>query len=669
LTQFDRGGVRRVRAATTAWCIAASGLLAAAAPIVAIPQPPNPHAEALPDSPAELAAFLLTPTTPPERLLPAAGRLLTLADQGQGREVIRNILADTPLDSPGRAALVTRISELPEAPPWMAAPLISLASRVPAEQVAPVLAALSSVRTRGSARALLGYARPEMSPDIRRAAFHALARLTGRDDLGDNLTEWQAWLDGCEGLTDAQWRALLLTNLARRADEADNRRRAVTAELLDALRRLHLATPLEERSALLASFLRHTQPEVRALGVDLVLRELANGTRLNGPTLEASFELLAHHEAAVRRQGASLLARLAPPESNERILTFLRTENDPGVAAALLDASSRTPDRGLIDPVVRWMGSATPTAAAASQAAWRLLRAGLLPRGPELDRVLHEARRLAGTRPTPWVCFLLAAAGDDDDLLTVAGLLHSSDPAIRLAAAEALAPSEHLLDRVVAAARTDPNLLEIASRGIVMRGATAEDFLTLAAIDSPSPDTRRRALARTTRAMPATEVMRAADLVNDAALREMLLASLTSEGRILSEQVDPAQRRALASGLTALARLRLDRAQFAESLAAINALPDIERVVDPGTVQAIRFAALVGLNRLDLAQEQGLGPDAWLEALEAYLSLPHADAIAERIGRAFNGRLSESQTERLRALAARIERKGANASGDEPPPH
>lgn len=659
-----------MRGARTAWCLAAWGLLAGAAltPAPVQAQPASARAEALPASPSELAAWLLSPTTPADRLASAAERLLALAEQKPGREAIQMVLTDPRPECPGRMALVHRISELAEAPAWLGGPLISLGGRVPPEQVGAVLSALSSVRTRASARAILGYARPELPPDLRRAAFHALARLTGREDLGESLPAWQAWLDGCEGLTEGQWRSLLLTSVSRRADEAENRRRAVMGELLDALRRLHLATPAEGRSALLASLLRHGQAEVRALGMDLVLRELANGTRLNGPTLEASFELLASPDAGVRRQGALLLARLAPPESNERILSALRSEQDPGVASALLDAAARTPDRGLIEPVIRWMGSATPTASAASQAAWSLLRAGLLPRGPDLDRVMHEARRLAGTQPTPGVCFLLAAAGDEDDLLTVAGLLHSSDPAIRLAAAEALAPSAHLLDRVIAAARSDPNLLEIASRGIVMRGATASDFLTLMTIDSPAPDTRRRALARTTRAMPATEIMRAYERVDEPALREMLLTALTSEGRILSERVDTVQKRALAEGLLRLARLRLDRGQFAESLAAVNALPDIESVADAEEVRSIRFAALIGLNRLDLAGEQGLGPDAWLGALEEYLSLPHAAAIAERIQKAFDGRLTEPQVERLRALESRIDRQGANASGDAPTP-
>lgn len=663
--QTERAGVRATR---TTWTIAACGLLLAAHPACAQAQPAPPAAEQVPGSPQDLAAYLLANARPLERLAAASDRLLAGADQRPFRDAIQSVLSDPRPESAGRSTLVARIGELPEAPAWLASPLISLASRVAPEQLAPVVAALSSVRTRGAARAILGYARPELAPELRRASFAALARLSGRDDLGDSLTAWQAWLDGCESMTDGQWRSMLVSSLARRADETEARRRSATDQLLDALRRLHLATPAEERASLLGSFLRSPQGEVRSLGVELVLRELANGTRLNGPTLEACFDLLARPEVATRRQAASLLARIAPPESNERIVAILRTESDPGVAASLLDAAARTPDRGLIGPVIRWLASATPTARAAVEAAWSLQRAALIPPGPDLDRVLHEARRLAGTQPAPGACFLLAAAGDDDDLLTVAGLLSSSDPAVRLAAAEALAPSEHLLDRVIAAARADPNLLETASRGIVLRGATSADFLALSTFDSPSPDVRRRALARLTRAMPATEVMHAAERIDDPSLRELLLSALPAEGRILSEQSDPAQRRALATGLVDLARLRLERSQYAEALAAINALPGIDAVADAGEVRSIRFSALVALNRLDLAQEQGASADAWLAALEEFLSLPHAAAIADRIGKSFEGRLSESQAERLKSLAAHIDRKGASAAGDDPPP-
>lgn len=627
----------------------------------------QPAVDVLPSAPAELSAYLLANGKPGDRLAAAADRLLASADQRPGREAIVGVLTDPRTESAGRASLVSRIAEAAEAPAWLGSPLISLAARVPPEQVASVVMALSSVRTRGSARAILGYARPELAPDLRRAAFAALARLSGRDDLGDSLTAWQTWLDGCESMTDGQWRSMLVTALARRADETESRRRAALDQLLDALRRLHLATPADGRAALLASFLRSPQGEVRALGSELVLRELANGTRLNGPTLEACFDLLASPDVAIRRQAASLLARLAPPESNDRIIAILRTEGDPGVAASLLDAAARTPQRGLIGPVIRWLSSATPTARAAAEAAWSLQRAGLLPPGPDLDRVLHEARRLAGMQPSPGVSFLLAAAGDDDDLVTIAGLLGSSDPAIRLAAAEALAPSEHLLDRVVAAARSDPNLLETASRGIALRGATSADFLAMATFDSPSPDVRRRALARLARSMQATEVMHAVERLDDPTLRELLLSSLPHEGRVLSEQGDQAQRRALAAGLVDLARLRLERAQHAEALSAINALPGIEGDADAAEVRRIRFASLVALNRLDLAQDQGAPPDAWLDALEEFLALPHAAAIVNRIERVFDGRLTEQQAERLKSLGARIGRRGAGVPGDDPP--
>lgn len=666
-------GTRRPRA-----CIALALCLAAGAPAHArmaqdAPDMGQPRAQAqtppstLGQTPAEWADMLIAGAADAPALAHAAENLLQEGRLEANRAELERALGAPSLSRQGRSALTRGLASKPEAPAWVGGPLIGLAARVEPEAVPGVLAALSSVRTRESARALLGYTAPEFGPPVREAALAGLVRLTGRSDLGDAPAVWQAWLDGSAGLSESQWRQSLVEFLARRADQADAARRQAVDQLVESLRRLHLATPQDQRSALLGELLRGQGAEVRRLGFELALRELANNARLDGPVIDACLELLRSPDASLRAQAAALLARLAPANGQAGVIDALTLETDPLAAASLLEAAARTPSRRLVAPVLRWLEGPPAAARAAGEAAWAVYRVGLLQPGPDLERVLEAGRRLALREPSAGLCSLLAVAGTHADRQSVARCLTASDPALRLAAADALAPNAEFLPMLADAARQDPNLVETLARAMVLRGPTADDFALVVALARAAPEARRRSLEALARAMPATDLLRAADQTNDASARELALAAMTSEARILSERQSPEQARALALGLTRLARLRAQAGRHAEALAAINALPEIDRLGDASDLRQVRAGSLIALDRLDLAEQQEAGPDTWLDALESLVQAAHARRVADRIRAVFDGTLDQRQQARLDELAALINKRGSAAIDPDDP--
>src|SRR5262249_13750529 len=193
----------------------------------------------------------------------------------------------------GRAVLVLEIARTSNALPALAEPLGGLLGTAGAESRARVCTALASIRTRESVRLLITEATSGPTPGCREAAFAALARLTGRSDLGSDSTRWSEWFAGVEFLTEPAWQRTLAEGLADAADRAARERDSAVSRLTDANGQRYLDTPQgESRWALLASLLRDDLPRVRRQGVAFVKTELANARQPGGSIAGAAIGLL-----------------------------------------------------------------------------------------------------------------------------------------------------------------------------------------------------------------------------------------------------------------------------------------------------------------------------------------------------------------------------------------
>ncbi|HLO39995.1 MAG TPA: hypothetical protein VK176_03160, partial [Phycisphaerales bacterium] len=467
------------------------------------------------------------------------------------------------------------LSRQPSIPESMAGMIESALGRADDRSTARALSALAGVRTREAARTILNIGRTaDRAESVRRAAWAALAKLSGRTDLADNADAWRQWLDRAESYSREEWAEMLAQGMARRADFAETGRQTAITRLVEAYRRVHVSLPPEQRSEFLAGLMRDDIDEVRSLGFELVLRELSENARLGTAVEAAAIALLDSPTPSVRERAGLLVAQLNPASARGPVVAALEREADPAAAAALLRAATRWPDEGLLGVALGWVDSQSAAMPSGVDYIRQLLRAGFLQGAETRELVLQSLRQIPPERTAPGSCDIFVHIGTEDDVRTVARLLSQPSGAIRLAAAQALMNAPEHIDDILLAAQKDPELFEVASRAVSMYWATAEGFRSVASLRAPSQEAWRRGLLRIAELMPAPDIVAVAQTV-EPSLREPILSNLASANRILSERLSTATFEALGAGLVELAKLRVTQDKPDGALAALDAMQEL----------------------------------------------------------------------------------------------
>lgn len=662
--------------AAAALALAATPAALAQGPEAPEPPPARP-APTLPEEAASLLRTLSDHAASRESREAAAERLIAMRDAPtlaaltavlQGADEPRNGASTLLLNALARTA--TPASEL-------FGPVVEYLRAVAGDRIPAALSAISSYRTPEAVEVILGYTATDRSAPVRSAAFRAMARLTGRDDLADDRARWLDWFERSRGLDRTEWNAVIAAGLARRADRLESARADATTRLADAFRRLYLVASgalSEDRTKILNSLLLDERDELRALGFEIVSRELSAGSAIDPSIGAAAVRLLGHGSAAVRLRAATLVNQLAPAGAAEAIGAALANEKDPAAAGAMLAAAARWPGEALRAPALRWVSEGGEARASAVTALLALARAGHLSAESDREPIRAVLGTIDPSRLTAQECRLLVAVGTDGERRRVAQVLSGENAATRLAAAESLVEHSEFLDRILEAAARDPAVFDTAVRGVIAHRRTATGFWALASLKGPSPEVRRSGLLRSAASVPVGELVAIArQLTEDMELRDAILARL-AEPLALQAVEDP---ELVAAGLVLLAETRLALGRPDTALTALDALPPDAGTVDRAHLDTLRTMGLVWTNQLDKAAELDAPATAWLDALERALSEPHARAIVQAISARFDGRLAPDQTRRLDALVSRLKalddsgpeaRRNAEANGTSGPP-
>lgn len=604
-------------------------------------------------------AALTEPDSSTPTLQERAAKLLAESASPDERLAVAAALARGPAD-PLCVAIHSRICTIPTIPTW-AADLLIAASGVATESEYPATAnCLASVRTRKAAWALVSMAERASGREARQAAFDALLAITGCDAIGRDTAVWTTWLNTTDGWTEAEWQSTTAKNLAARAARLASENAAAITSLLSTLRKVHLATPVDKRPGFLVELLGDGLSEVKRLGLELAAQELASANPLSDSVSEAANALLASKSADLRRAAASFLAQRPGPSTESGARAAMERETDPGAAAELWRLVARWPAKELIDRAVGWIQVGQEIAASAARDAameylWATQRRGLLYDLPDIARVLTALRLVPTSKLPPAGCLLRSMIGTELDQHEVAGLLVTGDGAQKLAAAESLVSEPQFLSAILTAAGQDPQLNDVAVRGVVLHRQTLEGFAAVASLTLNRPEYRRGSLTKVARMLPSTDVLGAADmLAGEPAMREAVLQVLTSETRISSERHSTTQLSAIASGLISLAKLRLDLDKPADAVSAVDALPELAQLKGADELAAIRAVAFIELDRLDQAEATGASADAWLDGLHAVMTRPHARTVADQIERRFGSIMTDTQRSRFDELRAAL---------------
>jgi len=572
----------------------------------------------------------------------AAESIIAAANEAAVREEIETAIKQPLVAGGAGAALLGAITRASWPSPDLFLILARRLEGAGSDEIPTLLGALGSFRTMPAATLLVSYTGEHHASPIRSAAFSALTRLSGRDDLGTDRGAWEAWAQRARTLTNEQWESELLRGLARRADRASSQRREAGTRLTDALRRVHIRTPADERSILLAEWMQDPLPEVRDLGLELVSRELADTGRLDTRIGEAALRLLAHGDPAVRSSAAVLVRQLAPVGASEAVLMALSKETDERAAAALLLAAARWPSPSAASIVMGWLERSGAASSGAWEAALALSNAGVLDEA-QRHRVLDAARRDENAARWPAACTLMCELGDDNDRDRALSWLETGSAAVRIAVADSLLWYPEYLNAILRAASANQDLYGAAVRAAVVHAPTAATFAQVAALPAATPQSARDGLLLLAGRLSAPDLWTVIRDAQDETLQAALLPELANENRVLSEGRMPEKQRAIARGVLLMAESDLQRGDAAGALAALDGSPVLSAIVPPSEGDPLRAAALIALGRLAEADDLDVPPAAAIRGLQLSRGAAHERTAARMILDRYGDALSAEQ--------------------------
>lgn len=597
---------------------------------------------------------LLTTTATEATRLEAASRILR-SEELSGREVRRlsEILDPQSEDPVARRLVLIAIGAMPMVSAELEEPLIDLVARCEPQMRPRALEALGSVGTWEAARVLVNHAAPFQTGEVSQAATDTLVRMTGRSDIGTDHEAWQNWLRERSDLDTEAWRAELIRGLTRRVRTLADSERDATTRAVDGYRRLYMVSPFQEKSPLLAELLL-IDGELRRLAIDLVYRELSQGTQLGGEIGTSAIELLKHVDDEVRAEGARLISTLSPREAGEPVTEALVAETSPLAAAAILNAAAKWPGVAVISPALRWLEFGAATRDSASKLLLALDDEGLLTAPADRRRVADALRAAGPSRLTPDGVRLITRMGTDSDREAIAALLESGQKRdLQHAAATELARRPEFFDRIISAAEREPTLFAAAVSATINHRRSVEGYALVRRL-APNDAQRRDGLLKVARSLPPAELLQAARTQEpNPELRIAVLSEITRVATSDEEQ------QAIDEAMILLAETNLERSRPADALRALQTVSESASEENKARVAFNETIAYLWLNRIDEAAETGASPDAWLRAIELIGDEPHVGAVAGVALERFTDVLSAEEQARLRAIAD----EGSTAEG------
>ncbi len=640
-----------VRRSVTAGAIA---IMLVGAPCAAQGLEAAQASDSRPADAAGLTAELERPDADATTRRTAATRLLNLASRDLAALDALDRAIAGPIESGSPGGAVVFAIAAAEDPPM--ALLRSLEDRASSEAASPeecvmLLGAMASFRSLQGARTLVRFASPDRPRIVVEASMAALSTLTGRLDLPRDHAWLEAWWRSQEEAGELQWQRTLSNHLARRVAREQADAAILTGRLIDSVRRLHLMTPADKRPALLVELMKDPQPAVRDLGFELAARELANNGSIDASVGAAAIELLASPDAFARGQAALLVRQIAPPNAAEAVSAALARETEPSVASDLLLAATRWPTPASISAVLSWLARGEGVRQAAIEACLQITRTVTIANA-DRDVMLATVRGIPRREYTPAAATLLAEQGDEQDRLGLVPLLHEGVISVRLAVAEALLWHEEHEQAIIEAAEKTPELVPAAAKAVMVHGARSQNVIRVMRARAATPDTSRAAVAMLASTTPAPDLLAVVEACTDPSIRSILLASLASPSRVLSERADPAALDAIVKGVVMAAEEDLSLGDAASALAVLDGAPFLDGSPMATRAASLRVISLLATGKVEQARGFDAPADAWLRGFDLARGTSAGATVAAAVLERFDSQLGPADRDRLLAAVA-----------------
>jgi len=389
-----------------------------------------------------------------------------------------------------------------------------------------LIAMLGRLPTVVSVDVLIPFLGVENSALLRAAALESLIRITGQSRCEDSMLCWQAWWRqnrprGDVGLMEGRLLALEVHCLALEqaasmaaADHSD-----LLKDLLDALEREYILTPLTDRSRLLTRLLRDHRPEVAARGLEYVTRVMTNAQPLDSSVRDALADLCLQGAAELRQHALARLSFLDAARAQQIVLERLTIEPSAEVRREMYRVLAANPSVRTVETLLSlWLNRPDERADSAS-ALLAALNAGLLTQSQQsaLAAALLRTAETADARDFEILsrCELAAedVSGPGRREILRDALLGAFGPDRLIAVARGLSASSRdtdLLSQVAANPLVYPFAVAAATRR-----PSIDSVRTLLNMSAPGTDQRTRALLDALELLPDIDVCAADELLRD----------------------------------------------------------------------------------------------------------------------------------------------------------
>jgi HEAT repeat protein len=226
---------------------------------------------------------------------------------------------------------------------------------------------------------------PDETPEIHKAAAHALMNLTGLDEYGEDATRWTKWWASVRSKPDAQFRSDINALQAARLDRVN----AQFEALADAAKKLlsdqyHQLKSASERQDLMLSFLQSPEPDIRKIGCDLLASDVVQGNPISLEERTRLRDMVADSDPGVRRAVADTIRSMNDPDALGALLAQLRVETDPTVKASIAEALGPIHDLRAVPTLITLLSDDSLDTATAAAHSLGDLASDKLPSDPNL---------------------------------------------------------------------------------------------------------------------------------------------------------------------------------------------------------------------------------------------------------------------------------------------
>ena len=230
---------------------------------------------------------------------------------------------------------------------------------------------------------------------VRNAAADSLIQMIGHFENGRDTRLWQSWWTSASKQSDAQWKSDITSHQAARFAQIRMQYEQLTSELQNVLTRTYELTPEGQQPAVMLTYLRSNQSDLRRTGALIVHNEAMAARPIPPEAREQLRTMISDSSRDVRLAVANAMLAINDPAALDSLLSQLDREMDPEVRAALAAPIASIGDLRAVAPLRKLLKDPSISAAAAAAGALRELGPVIREKDAKLAREVAVDLRAA----------------------------------------------------------------------------------------------------------------------------------------------------------------------------------------------------------------------------------------------------------------------------------